>query len=117
MYISAYPSKKTPNRPMKILVITPVTRPDNLLAIYNSLAANSTACEIAWHLIFDLSIKDQLRMWEDRLQANGTRQVKVHFYISNRAYAVGGHYHRNHLLNVIQDKAKTSEGLSDAWLH
>jgi hypothetical protein len=102
---------------MKILVITPVSRPDNLLAIYNSLATNNTTpIEIEWYVVFDLAIKDQLKEWEDRIQANGTRNIKVHFYLSDRANCVAGHYHRNFILEILLDKAKGNLGLFDAWI-
>jgi hypothetical protein len=94
---------------MKILVITPVSRPDNLLAIYNSLCTNnSTPIEVEWYVVFDLAIKDQLKEWEDRIQANGNRSLKVHFYLSDRANQVAGHYHRNFILDIILEKQKAS---------
>jgi hypothetical protein len=103
---------------MKIFIITPVSRVDNLLSIYQSLvAASLTPIQIEWYVIFDLAIAAHLHEWQDRIQANGTRDIKVHFFQSDRKNAVGGHYHRNVMLDRLGEKAEGNLAYYDTWVY
>jgi hypothetical protein len=96
------------NPMQKLIVITPTSRPENLLPIYKAFQdSESIWLPIDWHIVFDAAVDQQnIDTYTELLKAHNGRIMQIHFHASDKANAVAGHYHRNFVLNRLHEKAK-----------
>lgn len=102
----------------KIIVITPTSRPENLLAIYKSLVETEIFLSIEWHIVYDGAIDfDTIKKCQDMLEPHNARTIEIVHHISDRSHAVAGHYHRNFVIDNLMDRACQNPDYGNYWIY
>lgn len=86
----------------KLIIITPTSRPENLLSIYKNLVETDIYLSTEWHIVFDAAVDtDTVKKYRETFEAHTARIIKIFIHVSDRSHAVAGHYHRNFVLNKL----------------
>lgn len=99
----------------KIIIITPTSRPDNLLAIYKSLVEPEIYLSVEWHIVFDFAVdKDVIKRYKETFEPHHARFIEIFIHVSDKSHAVAGHYHRNFVLDKLHAEYPV---LSRSWIY
>lgn len=101
----------------RLIVITPVSRPDNLIKIYKSLAENNYPISVDWHIVFDAAYTGNVDQWKELFAAHEGRSMSIIIHESDQANAVAGHYHRNFVIDKLAVQASYDNTLQSAWIY
>src|SRR4051812_9883602 len=102
----------------KLIIITPVTRPSNLPAIYNNLLSYvGREFSITWYVIFDKRCEQDGREWKERFSRSGNPNLTIISVISDVENAVSGNAHRNQVLTLLEKELEKHPELSDHWTY
>lgn len=92
---------------MTINIITPLTRPGNLIDINNSIVDRPSGIKVKWHIIIDKIIADTIRVPIDLVFSE-----HIIWYESDES-AIAGHAHRNRAFGYINEPDEWVMSLDD----
>lgn len=92
---------------MTINIITPLTRPENLDAMYNSIVERPSEINVKWHIVIDKSASGEISLPFDLIFN------KIIAWYESDTSAIAGHAHRNRALGYITDPNEWVMSLDD----
>ena len=101
-------------------IITPVSRPSNLPAIYHDLnshlVSSDKRLQINWWPVFDSNCGEQAHHWKVRLSRSHNDALSINPIISSHYDSLKGHVHRNTVLDILEENAETID-IGHQWIY
>jgi hypothetical protein len=99
----------------RIVLITPITQPSNLLAIYDSIASQRDDWNISWYLTYDRCLQAQMEPWKHRFSFNEKRHLSICFVPSDAVMLE--HEQINLILDLLENQAESDPALRSCWVY
>jgi len=87
-------------------IITPLSKPANLIHLLKNIAENSKKIKINWYIAFDKVKEDMYEFWSKKLENYETDNLTITTLLSPIEKAIAGHAHRNFILNYFEEIGK-----------
>jgi hypothetical protein len=101
-------------------IITPVSRPSNLPALYHDLISYSAHTrkdvQLNWWVVFDKICGEQADHWKIRLSRNRNESFAINPIISVHEKADKGYTHRNTILDLLEENVETID-IGQQWVY
>jgi hypothetical protein len=109
--------------PTSLFIITPVTRPSNLPALYNNLLTYvSKELTMTWCVVFDKKCYEAGREWKERFSRSQNPNLSILCVLSHTENAPAGNENRNAALilleaHLLEAKDEKINSVAESWVY